>query len=109
MKIIDRFGTGRVYISSRSCRKTGGTATSIMFQVVKFLGRRPVVLACHSAAAARHPSMIPLISARQEPQLVPAFVAIPTASTLWHPLRMAETMLLTPTDKQEQSVAPGSG
>jgi hypothetical protein len=36
----------------------------------------------HSAAAARHPSMIVRISARQEPQLVPAFSSLPTASTL---------------------------
>ena len=31
--------------------------------------------------------MIPLISARQEPQLVPASSSLPTASTLWQPPR----------------------
>jgi hypothetical protein len=63
----------------------------------------------HSAAAARHPSMIPLISPRHEPQLVPAFSSLPTASTLWQPRRTAATIWLTPTLKHEQTVAPGSG
>lgn len=61
------------------------------------------------AAAARHPSMIPLISARHEPQLVPALVCADPFSTLWQPPRAAEMIWLTPTPRQEQTVAPGSG
>ncbi len=53
--------------------------------------------------------MIPLISARQEPQLVPALSLSPTASTLWQPSRTAAVIWLTPTLKHEQTVAPGSG
>lgn len=53
--------------------------------------------------------MIPLISARQEPQLVPAFNALPMASTLWQPSRMAAVIWFTPTLKQSGDEPNGLG
>ena len=52
--------------------------------------------------------MIALISARQDPQFVPALVATPTAPTLMHPLATAAAMSFAPTLKHEQTVAPRS-
>lgn len=50
------------------------------------------------------------ISGRQDPQLVPAPIAAPTASTdsrSWE--STASTIVFTPMPKQEQNVAPGLG
>jgi hypothetical protein len=50
---------------------------------IAILGRQQYGPDCvHSAEARRFALMIPLISARQEPQLVPALRAAPIASTL---------------------------
>lgn len=62
----------------------------------------------HSAAINSADSMILRISARQEPQLVPAESFAPTASTLEQPCLTAAVIWLTPTEKQEQTMAPGS-
>ena len=49
-------------------------------------------------------------SGRQAPHLVPAPSAVPRAWTDRHcPLAMAVSMVLTPTPRQAQTVAPGSG
>ena len=53
--------------------------------------------------------MIALISARHEPQLVPALSTLPISSTLVLPAATAATIWLTPIVKQEQTVAPASG
>ena len=45
--------------------------------------------------------MMVRISARQEPQLVPALTQAPTASTVWQPSRIALVIWLMPTLKQE--------
>lgn len=50
------------------------------------------------------------ISARHEPQFVPALVQAPTASTLRQPfVLIASAIVMAPTSKQEQTVGPGSG
>ena len=53
--------------------------------------------------------MMERISLLQEPQLVPALSAAPTASAVWQPLLTASVMLLIPTWKQAQMMAPPSG
>lgn len=52
--------------------------------------------------------MILLISGRQEPQFVPAFVASPTAATVRQPRATTADISLAPVPKQAQTVAPRS-
>ena len=49
-----------------------------------------------------------LSSGRQEPQLEPALSTAPMASSSCSPRAMAPTMVLTPTSKQAQTMAPRS-
>ena len=53
-------------------------------------------------------SMIVRISARQEPQLVPACSALPIAATVVQPRAAAAAISLAPTPKQEHTIAPRS-
>ena len=50
--------------------------------------------------------IILLISARQEPQFVPACVASPTAATVRQPRATTAEISLAPVPKQAQTVAP---
>jgi hypothetical protein len=52
--------------------------------------------------------IIPKISGRHEPQLVPAPVTWPTASTLPAPAAMARLMVRAPTFKHAHTIGPDS-